>query len=134
MKETAERNIKGVDTKSDGSGSSVVSPEVFGDDVVNTSHTDSFDTSTSHQNNMAAQAKDIEQTTKRTFFVAILVLVIGAVASASFLWLGITNENESQKTLFLGRATDLAGAIDASWQDYETAALWIHESCHLVSS
>ena len=124
------RNVEGVDTKSDCSGSFLGHPEVFGDDVGEETQTGSYEASTSQ---MEDQAKDIERTTKRTFFVAILVLVMGTAASASFLWLGITSEQESQQSLFLGRATDLAGAIDASWQDYETAALWIHESCHLVS-
>jgi len=72
---------------------------------------------------------NIEKSAKRTYFVAILVVMLGAAASSAFLYLGITNSKSDEEELFERRAVDLAKEIDSAWRDYEVAALWIHESC-----
>jgi hypothetical protein len=75
------------------------------------------------------QSMNIEKTTKRTSLVAFLVVLVGAAASASFLYMGITSAQEDTSTEFEQRASAMASSIGASWKDYETAALWIHERC-----
>ena len=72
---------------------------------------------------------NVEKTTKRTRIVALLVVLMGAAAGASFLYLGITSANNDSTDSFERRASDMAKEIDGSWSDYESSALWIHESC-----
>ena len=72
---------------------------------------------------------DIEKTTKRTMWVALLVVLVGVVASASFLYMGISNEKNSNNENFHKRSTDMAKEIQGAMNDYELACSWIHESC-----
>lgn len=73
---------------------------------------------------------DDDETAPRTRLAAFLVVIMGAAAAASFLYLGITYACHEADDEFERRASDLAQEIDAAWQDYETAGLWVHQSCH----
>ena len=75
------------------------------------------------------QSMNIERSAKKTLIVAFLVVLMGAAASSGFMYLGITNAKGDKEDQFERRAMDLAKEIDSSWRDYESAALWIHESC-----
>ncbi|CAB9498277.1 Receptor-type guanylate cyclase gcy [Seminavis robusta] len=75
------------------------------------------------------QSLDMDRIAKKTYLVAFLVVLVGALASASFLYLGISNANGDQKALFERRAAEMKKEIVNSWHDYELATLWIHESC-----
>lgn len=73
--------------------------------------------------------KEIERTAKRSWAISVLVVMLGAMASGGFLYLGITSAHKQEEERFERHAHDLAKEIISSWRDYETAALWIHESC-----
>lgn len=92
---------------------------------------DNFDSTTGSgtDSSIQQQSLDIEKTVKRTIFVSLLVLVVGAITSSSFLYLGISNEKDSKMDSFDKRSKDLAKEIQGSMTDYENAASWIHESC-----
>ncbi|CAB9519167.1 Receptor-type guanylate cyclase gcy [Seminavis robusta] len=105
-------------------------PEVFEDDFDTSRSTMLHSTSSSRQDEIKEHSMNIERTTKRTLLMAALVTLMGGIASASFIFVTITNERRSKEALFIRRAADLAESIVISWHDYETAALWIHESCH----
>ncbi|CAB9511705.1 Receptor-type guanylate cyclase gcy [Seminavis robusta] len=72
---------------------------------------------------------NVEKTTKKTKLVAFLVVLVGAIASGSFLYIGITNSKHDVEDNFERRASDMAKEIDGAWADYDSSALWIHESC-----
>jgi len=72
---------------------------------------------------------DVEKTTKRTAIVALLVVIIGAIASSSFMYMGITAAEDDVEDRFDRRANEVAKEIQGSWSDYESSTLWIHESC-----
>lgn len=84
--------------------------------------------STGH-GDLQEQAMDIEKTTKRTQIAALLVVIVGALASSSFLFVGITGAQDDVADSFDRRASDVAKEVDGSWSDYESSTLWIHESC-----
>jgi hypothetical protein len=75
------------------------------------------------------QAMNVEKTTKTIRLLAFLVVLMGAAAGASFLYVGITSVDNENKEQFERHASDLANEIGVAWRDYETAALWIHHSC-----
>ena len=73
-------------------------------------------------------SKNVERAAKRTKYTAMLVFVVGCGATAYFLWSGVRNENEIQKSHFERRSTDLALGLQISMRDYERSCSWIHES------
>ena len=77
------------------------------------------------------QSMNIEKTAKLNLLVAFLVLCVGGIASASFLYLGISNEKTSKDNAFDRRSKDLGKELQGAMSDYELAASWIHESCRL---
>lgn len=72
---------------------------------------------------------NIEKTARRTVLMALLVILVGGAAAASFLYVGITSEEDNGQDEFISRAKDFTKEIDSSWNDYETAVKWMHESC-----
>ncbi|CAB9506819.1 Receptor-type guanylate cyclase gcy [Seminavis robusta] len=103
--------------------------DFYGGDEIESSHSTTATGSKTHQDEIKEQSLNIEKTAKRAILISALLTIMGAAAAVSFMLLAINNEKDEKKALFLRRATDLAEGIDGSWQDYETAALWIHESC-----
>jgi len=71
----------------------------------------------------------MERTTKRTRLLALLVLLIGAAASASFMYLGIHSMRRDVDQEFQRRASDMAKGFQEAWRHYETSALFIHQAC-----
>jgi len=63
---------------------------------------------------------------------AVLIVLVGMVASASILVVGIRGANQDARETFENESHELVISIANAWQDYETYALWIHESCHLT--
>ena len=76
-----------------------------------------------------ALSMNVEKTTQRTWLMAFLVVLIGAAASSAFLALGITSAQQTASDSFQQRALKVATEIEKSWQDYDMAALWIHNAC-----
>ncbi|CAB9531786.1 Histidine kinase (Partial), partial [Seminavis robusta] len=100
-----------------------------GDPKLHTNTAQNRSSTVTQRTELEALSLNVEKTTKRTRFLALLVVLIGAAAAAAFLALGITSANQDASDLFLGRARTIGVEIGTSWRDYETAALWIQESC-----
>jgi len=66
---------------------------------------------------------------KNVWFTIIFVVCLGAATSAAFLAVGIQAENEVQDDEFARSALDLVKKIESAWEDYVTAAAWIHGQC-----
>ena len=63
----------------------------------------------------------------------LVILILGAAASATVLVIGIMGVHHDSKQDFLHEASQLVSVMEFSWMGYETLALWIHESCHFDS-
>lgn len=63
-----------------------------------------------------------------TIFATFIVL-IGAAATVSFLYIWITSAKEDEQERFDRRASAVIQEIEAAWEDYEYAALWTHGAC-----
>lgn len=87
--------------------------------------------SSTNESSLEKQSMDIEQTARRAILAAILVLLVGAAAGASFLYIGISNAKASMEDTFIRRSDDLSKQITGALGDYEQACSWIHESSHL---
>ena len=72
---------------------------------------------------------DVGNTTRRTMVAAFMVVLVGAAAAAGFLYMGITAEQEDNRELFERHAIDMAKEVDGTWDDYESAASWVHSAC-----
>ena len=68
---------------------------------------------------------------KRRGIFAIVMLLVGAGASAAFVSYGFVIKNREQDALFHQRANDITTSIQAAWERYEIFGLWIQESCFL---
>jgi hypothetical protein len=65
----------------------------------------------------------------RTTVFSFLVVTIGTIASMLFLAIGISGAVREQQIQFDLRAEELMIEIQAAFADYETAGLWLHQSC-----
>ena len=78
----------------------------------------------SHEN-----LKAIRKTASRTLSITILLVAMGAAASAGFLYMGISGAENDQQQNFERRADEFSKEIDAAWDDYEGAIRWTHSEC-----
>lgn len=62
-------------------------------------------------------------------FMAVIIL-LGGVASAAFLSLGIVGTRKEKADQFDHEAEQLAYGIQSACREYEMFALWIHQGCH----
>jgi hypothetical protein len=85
----------------------------------------------SNEEDLQRHSMNIEKTAKRAMVAAVLVLLVGAAAGASFLYLGISNAKGDMEDTFVKRSEDLGKQITGALDDYELACSWIHESSHL---
>ena len=101
------------------------------EDIASASHSGSgsFSTSKSSSEQLEEQILNIGKTTRRTRVAAIMVVIVGAVASSAFLYLGISSSHDDVDENFERRASDFAKEIDSAWNDYEAAARWAHSEC-----
>jgi hypothetical protein len=65
----------------------------------------------------------------RSAILASLIALIGAGVNSAFLALHISGANEGEDLLFEEHATELISTVKDRWDDYEVAALWVHEAC-----
>jgi hypothetical protein len=61
-------------------------------------------------------------------FVLLFLLIVGAAASVTFLFLGITSAREGQNDLFVRRSSELVKEIQNAFKDYEVAGQWEYHS------
>ena len=73
--------------------------------------------------------RELKRNAVRTGIVAVIVILLGAATSVSFLYLGISNARDDEQDSFERRASDLSKEIGSTLRDYEMAAAWIHETC-----
>jgi signal transduction histidine kinase len=59
----------------------------------------------------------------------VLTIFVGVFASALFLSLGIITTGNQVNEHFTRRATELVREIEGAWDDVETKALWLHDTC-----
>lgn len=62
-------------------------------------------------------------------FPVLFILFIGACTTAAFLFIGIRGGQHDAQARFAKQADEVIQNLASSLQDYETAALWMHESC-----
>ncbi|KAL7571854.1 hypothetical protein ACA910_002930 [Epithemia clementina (nom. ined.)] len=75
-------------------------------------------------------SKELKNNGVRAAIISMIILVMGAAASACFFYLGLSSARNDESDNFDRRASDLSKEIVSSMRDYEMAALWIHEACH----
>ena len=66
---------------------------------------------------------------RRLYLIVTLIVMLGAATGGALLAIGLTSANDSQTELFQRRAADLVTQIQRSWNDYVTAAAWVHGRC-----
>ena len=76
-----------------------------------------------------SDTQEVTKASRRTWFIALLVVLLGAACSAFFVYFAIASAQTAQEDQFDRHATDLCNKIESSFKDYETAAAWIHETC-----
>jgi signal transduction histidine kinase/CheY-like chemotaxis protein len=68
-----------------------------------------------------------QHTSAKVFLV--LTILVGVFASSLFLSLGIITTGNQVDEHFTRRATELVREIEGAWDDVETKALWLHDTC-----
>jgi hypothetical protein len=58
-----------------------------------------------------------------------LIIFLGAATCAAFVGIGVSSAQQDQTDQFERLAEDLVTQIQRAWQDYVTAAAWIHGRC-----
>lgn len=64
-----------------------------------------------------------------TGLVVFTILLLGSGTAAALLAIGITSVIEDQEAQFSRSSLDLIRKIEGAWEDYVTAASWIHGRC-----
>ena len=81
------------------------------------------------EQNILEQSKNIKRSTKKTTTVALLVILGGLTAAASFMYMGIVAAGEDREDEFEHKANSVVDEIKSSFKDYESTVKWMHESC-----
>jgi CHASE domain len=58
-----------------------------------------------------------------------LIILLGGAACTSVIVLGLQSTKLSSQKLFQNQAAEVVFSLNSSWREYETALLWIHQSC-----
>ncbi|GAX12250.1 hypothetical protein FisN_1Hh181 [Fistulifera solaris] len=66
---------------------------------------------------------------RTTLLLVLMVVILGSGTAAAFLAVGIGSAIEDQQDQFARSALDLITKIEGAWEDYVTAASWIHGRC-----
>ena len=66
---------------------------------------------------------------KSLWLITLLIVVMGVATSSAFLIVGVRSANSAQEDEFERSAQDLVQKIQSAWNDYVTAASWIHGRC-----
>jgi signal transduction histidine kinase len=65
-----------------------------------------------------------------TWAIVALIIVFGLVACACFIVFGVTAANNDQRQQFQRVADEFISHIEAAFEEYRAAGLWIHQACH----
>lgn len=82
---------------------------------------------TSHLNAIAHPQQFLPAYRVRLFVVVILLL--GAVASSSFMTIGIVSSMNESEEQFSHEGEELAHAVQLAMDEYDLFGLWVHQSC-----
>lgn len=64
-----------------------------------------------------------------TWTITLLIVILGAATCGAFLAVGISFATQEESDQFNNRAEDLVKELRRAWEDYVTAASWIHGQC-----
>ena len=65
----------------------------------------------------------------RAAIVSAAIAIFGILAGSLFLSFGIASSNSSQERGFRLVADEIVIEFSLAWEDYETAAKWLHQTC-----
>ena len=65
----------------------------------------------------------------RPLQIALLICVLGSLATAAFFTLGILSAAATQSEAFSQHTAALVQQVHIAWLDYEVATLWTHQAC-----
>ncbi|CAB9521509.1 Receptor-type guanylate cyclase gcy [Seminavis robusta] len=71
----------------------------------------------------------LDKNDRKTRCVSLLLILIGAIVSVSFLYVGITKDRQLEAESFEDLANHTAQEVSDVMAEFESSALWIHESC-----
>mmetsp|Transcript_42487 Transcript_42487/g.102348 ORF Transcript_42487/g.102348 Transcript_42487/m.102348 type:complete len:947 (+) Transcript_42487:339-3179(+) len=77
----------------------------------------------------STNSQQLVNSDNRLYLIVTLIVILGAATGGALLAIGLTSANDSQTELFQRRASDLVTQIQRSWNDYVTAAAWVHGRC-----
>lgn len=83
----------------------------------------------SSSNSSSASSNQQKAFASRTSWIAALILLVGAGASAIILGAGVRAATREQESRFEGMGLDLMSTFETAVEEYETAGLWIHQAC-----
>ena len=101
----------------------------------NTTHSNhnNSGSTTNHNNNRSNSNNKRNPPKDHNHIFVLLIILFGIVASGIILRIGIHGAQLDVMERFQHEANEVSNAIAvSSWHDYETIAMWIHESCHMV--
>jgi hypothetical protein len=66
---------------------------------------------------------------KTTALLMLLIVILGGATAAAFLFMGINSAKKDQEDQFTRSSLNLVNKIQHAWEDYTTAAAWVHGRC-----
>ncbi len=66
---------------------------------------------------------------KKTGLSVIMIIILGSGTAAAFMAMGINSAKKDKEDQFTRSALDLINKIEGAWEEYVTAAAWIHGRC-----
>lgn len=92
------------------------------------------DQKSTNSTTMERWARNMPFLRNQRWLLTLSIVLFGGAASAAFLSLGISDEQNSSKLYFEDAAKDMANSIKSAFNDYEVFALWALESCSELPS
>eukprot|EP00522_Entomoneis_paludosa_P009722 CAMPEP_0172449970 /NCGR_PEP_ID=MMETSP1065-20121228/8521_1 /TAXON_ID=265537 /ORGANISM="Amphiprora paludosa, Strain CCMP125" /LENGTH=896 /DNA_ID=CAMNT_0013201733 /DNA_START=27 /DNA_END=2717 /DNA_ORIENTATION=- len=105
----------------------ITSPESHQEEPTPSPKEMEHDTSSHH--NISAENRPHQPAYKSVWFIVCLIAMLGTFTSGAFVALGVISANRAQEDEFNRSAQDLVQKVEAAWDDYVTAASWIHGQC-----
>mmetsp|Transcript_6122 Transcript_6122/g.11095 ORF Transcript_6122/g.11095 Transcript_6122/m.11095 type:complete len:862 (+) Transcript_6122:40-2625(+) len=80
------------------------------------------------ENDCSASSTKSRQSLSHHVFT-IVILMLGAAASAAFMSVGIVSSNQEDKEQFHHEAEELCHSVESAIAEYEVMGLWAHQAC-----
>ena len=62
------------------------------------------------------------------YLLALCIVVVGVLCATAFLTVGIRGLRNDQSLRLQKKTTEIVKAVQTTWNEYETVALWIHQN------